>query len=263
MEEGVEAAKQYIDELEEKENSLYPDMSDSFVYFKSTLRAILRQPRLRTFFSCIQFYLPWRRYNKPGRTPLAEKIPWMAFGAIAFLKKNCRPEMHVFEYGSGGSTLFWASRVNSVVSVEHDREWFQKLRPQLSSAENTHVRYLLAEPDDDPAFDNKSYRIPGDYISHDQHYNGKNFERYAATIDRYAERSFDVIVVDGRARPSCIKHAISRLKKGGLLVVDNTERDFYLSPFNWDKAYWTERRFLGPVPFSRPFFETAIFTKLF
>lgn len=171
--------------------------------------------------------------------------------------------MHVFEYGSGGSTLFWASRVSSVISVEHDRDWYQKLRPQLSSVEDTHVLYLLAEPDPDPAFDKKSYLVPDDYISHDQHYVGKFFERYARTIDMYAEGYFDIIVVDGRARPSCIKHAISRLKKGGLLVVDNTERDFYLSPFNWDKAHWVVRRFLGPVPFSRPFFETTIFTKLF
>jgi hypothetical protein len=35
--------------------------------------------------------------------------------------------MSIFEYGSGGSTTWWANLVSQVVSVEHDREWFQKL----------------------------------------------------------------------------------------------------------------------------------------
>ena len=238
-------------------------MRHTFTYLKSTIKAILYRPQLRTLFSSIRFYPQWRKYNQPGRNPVAEKLPWMVFSAIAYLKKRSRPGMRVFEYGSGGSTLFWAARVASVVSVEHDRAWYEKLRPQLRTSENAHVTYLLAEPEPDPSFGKMSYRDPHDYISHDQHYDGKNFERYAKTIDRYPEAYFDVIVVDGRARPSCIKHAIPKLKKGGLLVVDDTEREFYLRPFNWDKPHWITKRFAGPGPFFREFCETSIFTKLF
>jgi hypothetical protein len=36
--------------------------------------------------------------------------PWMPFDVIEFLGEQLRIGTHVFEYGSGGSTLFWVSR---------------------------------------------------------------------------------------------------------------------------------------------------------
>lgn len=233
-------------------------MNPILPYLKSTAKAFIDCPRLGNFYDCIRYFPQWKKYNQPGRSPLTEKIPWMAFGAIRFLEKKLRPEMRLFEFGSGGSTFFWTSRVGSVVSVEHDRHWYAMVQQQLPG---TGVEFLLVEPEPDAGFAQKTYRNPDDYISHDQHYDGLNFERYAKTIDRYARDYFDVIVVDGRARPSCIRHAIPHLRPGGLLVIDDTYRDFYLTPFSWDKRQWTAKRFLGPVPFDRPFFETTIFRK--
>ncbi|HWB92665.1 MAG TPA: hypothetical protein VG605_12465 [Puia sp.] len=229
-----------------------------FPYLKATAKAFLAHPRLGTVYDCLHYFPQWKKYNEPGRTSLTEKIPWMNFGAIRFLEKRLRPEMRLFEFGSGGSTLFWASRVGSVVSVEHDRQWYESVRHQLP---DTGVEFLLAEPEADPDFARKNFRDPDDYVSHDLHYEGMNFARYARTIDRYPEAFFDIIVVDGRARPACIKHAIPRLKTGGLMVIDDTYRDFYLAPFVWDKRHWAARRFVGPIPFGRPFFETTILLK--
>src|SRR4051812_14883663 len=52
------------------------------------------------------------------RTPLDLEIPWFSYAAIDFLDAALRTNMTVFEYGSGGSTLFFAKRAKSVFTVE-------------------------------------------------------------------------------------------------------------------------------------------------
>jgi predicted O-methyltransferase YrrM len=55
--------------------------------------------------------------------------------------------MRVFEYGSGGSTLFFGERAKVLVSVEHDREWYKVLKQHLEKRGLRNVEYLLAEPE--------------------------------------------------------------------------------------------------------------------
>lgn len=35
--------------------------------------------------------------------------------------------MKIFEYGSGNSTLWWSEKVDSIISVEHDKQCFEKV----------------------------------------------------------------------------------------------------------------------------------------
>jgi len=226
-------------------------MKDTITYTKLTLRGFLRRPGLPTLLHSLRYYSAWRTSLVPGRNSVKDQLPWMAFSAIAFLKKIIRPDMQVFEYGSGGSTLFWAARVQQVISIEHDKKWFDRMQQELNSRQQTHVTYLLREAQNDPDFQKKDYRNPNDYISIDDNYKGKNFESYVKTLDQYPDASFDIIVVDGRARPSCIQHSLDKLKKGGYLIVDNAERDYYLAPFRFDSKEWHIRTFGGPVPYVR------------
>jgi hypothetical protein len=55
-----------------------------------------------------------------------------------------------------------------------------------------------------------------------------NYKNYASLIDYYPDEYFDIVLVDGRSRPACIKHAAPKLKKGGLMVLDNADRSYYL-----------------------------------
>ena len=41
------------------------------------------------------------------------------------------------------------------------------------------------------------------------------------------DESVDFVLVDGRARTECAYYSISKLKKGGLFILDNSERDRY------------------------------------
>jgi hypothetical protein len=237
--------------------------NDAITYLKKSMKSLLRRPSLRTAVADLRHFSDWKKYLDPGKNSVSEEMPWITFGAIDHLNTVIRSDMNVFEYGSGGSTLFWASRVKTIVSVEHDKGWFEKMQAALPAAQSDRIRYLLAEPQKDPAFNSKSFENPDDYISDDPHYHGMNFEAYAKKIDAWPDGHFDVIVVDGRARPSCIKHAIPKLKRNGWLLIDNSDRLYYLKPFDLKRPEWKEFRFEGPVPFMKEFSRTTLFQKCY
>jgi len=91
-------------------------MSDIFIYIKMSVKTFLKHPGFKTIYSSIKYYPAWRKYLS-GQNKAHEKTLWITFGATDFLKKIANDKMRVFEYGSGGSTLFWSERVNHVISV--------------------------------------------------------------------------------------------------------------------------------------------------
>ena len=233
--------------------------NDKMIYLKRSIKTLFKHSNVLSIFSLVKYFPEWRRYMAPGRNSIADKIPWITFSGIDFLKKISHSEMHIFEYGSGGSTSFWASRVKHITSVEHNRSWFEKIKMELAEQQITNVDYILSEPYSIPDFEKKQFQVATDYISSDENYKGKGFEAYVKAIDNFPEEHFDVIIVDGRARPSCILHSLKKLKKAGYLVVDNSERQYYLSGF--DFTNWKSLNFFGPVPYSYNFSKTSIFQK--
>ena len=110
-----------------------------------------------------------------GRTPLDLELPWFSYAAIDFLKEFLKPEMTVCEYGSGGSTLFFARRVKSVFSIEDNREWFERVTQRLRELQIKNVQVRLCT------------------------FNFKNpvgFE-HSAYLHAMPDDHFDVIVIDG------------------------------------------------------------------
>lgn len=77
------------------------------------------------------FYNRWKHAIRPA-VLMTERMPWISFpGPIDLLSKTLGPADGVFEYGGGGSTLFWIDRVAEVVTVEHDAEWFNALKDRM------------------------------------------------------------------------------------------------------------------------------------
>jgi hypothetical protein len=64
--------------------------------------------------------------------PIHSGLPWFTFGAIDFLNTYIRPYHTVFEYGCGGSTIFFAARAASIECVEHNRAWATSVSPELA-----------------------------------------------------------------------------------------------------------------------------------
>jgi len=160
---------------------------------------------------------------------MGEPIPWITYPAIEFIRKRVQPKMSVFEYGSGGSTAWWASLVSQVVSVEHDREWFQKL--------------ITKKP------------ANVELIQIDLIYGGE----YSKKIAYYKNR-FDIVVVDGRDRVNCIRNCLGALTESGVVILDNSDRSQYAEAV----AYLFEHgfrklEFIGFCPTVNLKSETSIF----
>ena len=235
--------------------------------FKKYLKIINEQTKVfPNKFSKIQtlrYYFRWKKSLRANNNPLNDESPWINFPAIDFLQKIANPTMKVFEYGSGGSTLFWARRVDKVYSIEHDKKWTEKVKEQLIKKNINNVSILHVPPVVDPASTNRKIENPNDYISDDESFHGYNFEDYVKTIDNYSENYFDVVIVDGRARPSCLLNARTKIKAGGYLLIDNTERNYYLQntlPVLKDEK-WEQHDFYGPLPYLNHFCRTTIFRK--
>jgi len=153
--------------------------------------------------------------------------PWLTFDAIDQLRARMKDGLRIFEYGSGGSTLFWLQWRVALCSIEHDPEWYALVKARLPQGASVDYRLVVPEPSDDRNF-GADPADPHAYVSRDERSRGRTFRRYASQIDEFPDAHFDLVLVDGRARPSCIRHAAPKVKRGGVLVLDNADRDYYV-----------------------------------
>ena len=77
------------------------------------------------------------------------------------------------------------------------------------------------------------------------------------TIDEYPDASFDLVLVDGRARLSCLSHTVRKIRTGGYLVLDDCERTNYTKAISLLDRY-PHRVFCGLMPYHTPFSHTYI-----
>lgn len=127
-------------------------------------------------------------HNKP--------IPWFTYSCVDFLQDRIQPNQHIFEFGSGNSTRYFAQRCAEIISVEHDKNWYEggiKNKPETAT-----ILYCPLDED-------------GEYCRAAIH-SGKQFE---------------IIIVDGRDRVNCCKQSIPALKKNGVMIIDDSEREKY------------------------------------
>lgn len=194
------------------------------------VRGFIRQP------DAIKYAPIWVRSMLPWHTTLRDQVPFLPFPARIWLESYLKPEMSVFEWGSGGSTLFFAKRVKALVSVEHDKGWYNRLSSALTNQGISNCRYILHEPQvisdtESPSAGNIAY------MSTLNEYQGVSFGNYVKAIDEYPDGTFDLIIIDGRSRIACISHALSKVRPGGCLMLDNSERDTYEEAFSILSAY--------------------------
>ncbi len=123
-------------------------------------------------------------------------IPWVTYSFIDFIKERIKKQHTVFEFGSGNSTFFYAKYAGIVVSVEHDKEWYDKI--VKDKPENSEMIFC-------------ELVRGGDYCH----------------MPAKLEEKFDIIIVDGRDRVNCCKQAVDALTPEGVVVLDDSEREFY------------------------------------
>jgi SAM-dependent methyltransferase len=178
---------------------------------------------------------------------LTRPSPWFAFDAIDLLRRRLRPGLRIFEYGCGGSTLFWLeSRPSSLVSIEHDEGWFREMNTALGDSAVVDLRLVPPEPE--PEATNADPASPDAYRSSSPDFPAVSFRRYASQIDAFPDGHFDIVAIDGRARPSCIKHAHAKVRPGGLLVIDDADRGHYFARTRPFLEGYAMTRFDGVFP---------------
>jgi len=211
----------------------------------------------RTFNIGIFRYLPdyIADNSKNNFSHLNESKPWITYSSFNILLKILKPEMKVFEYGSGGSTLFYSSRVAEVISVEHDKNWFTAMKQELANREITNVKLNLCEPKKI----NTSDKAPVYGTVYGRGWEDYDFKSYVTKIDEYPDAHFDILVIDGRARPYCLQHGLKKIKPGGFLVYDNLDRLSYKDDFYSKILPWKIHDAYGPVIGYTSFTNTHIY----
>ncbi|MBX7093443.1 MAG: hypothetical protein K1X56_01895 [Flavobacteriales bacterium] len=207
-----------------------------------------------------RYYKRWKKSQVSNS--MKDEMPWISLRAVDFLEKNIRSDFKVFEYGGGGSTLYWSTRVAEVVTVEHDAEWFKHLETSMQSRKNVKWNGCFVGPQTGDLSPNPDPADPDLFSSDDLASKGKNYKDYVLTVDNYPNEYFDVVLIDGRSRASCLKYAFPKLKRGGWLILDNAERIYY-TDLNTEIVNQMEMVVGGMCPglFSVDFSETRIYRK--
>lgn len=162
--------------------------------------------------------------------------PWLSPAATLFFEKWLHKDQFMAEFGSGLSTVFFAKRVKEIVSIEHYDPWYEKVVDIFKNENITNIDYRLIKEDKNITTDEEIMKEIAPF--NPSFLVKSSFKDYYSALSDKPDEHFDVILVDGRARPECVFSALDKLKSGGLMVLDNSERDRYKVVFDllkkWD-----------------------------
>ena len=176
-------------------------------------------------FDLWRFNKIWYFDNILKKEPLVAGYPWMNYSSILFLESIIRPGFNVFEFGSGGSSVFFLRKKVNLISVEHVKEWVDKLNECVSLKLRKNWKLISVQE-----------KIMGDFPERD----------YVNPLDDLENNSQDLISVDGRNRVCCVKRAVIKVKPGGYLLLDNSDREQYEEAHHYMKAMnWEIFNFSG------------------
>lgn len=174
-------------------------------------------------------------YDLPRMVELGR--PWWVYEAAQEVELflHAHPKARAFEFGAGASTVWLASRVAELHSVEHDLDFAEHLSEYVEPFPHVYLHAV-------PAGTRTSTSLA---LSGRDGYESADFDVYVSTIDDVGGQ-FDLIVIDGRARAACLEASIDRLAPGGIVVFDNSNRSRYRDAI--ERSGLIERRITGWCP---------------
>lgn len=141
------------------------------------------------------------KQKKIDRVDSLYPVPWWTKKAIKFLEDflKKKPDAKVLEFGSGGSTLWLSKLTKHLVSIEHNIEWYDQVGFNLSQGDSVYNPVDL-----------RLLSLP-----------------YDTVCQEFADEFFDLIIVDGRNRVRCLEASLRMVKRGGILMLDDAQREYY------------------------------------
>jgi len=142
-----------------------------------------------------------------------EPIPWLTYPFIDFIQDRLNKDLSIFEFGAGNSSIYFAKKSKSVISVEHSPEWYKIIKSNDKyKYENLDIR-LVEIPDE---MKEKGYHTMAFTNTENEYvYSLKN-----------TGKKYNVVVVDGLFRNSCIMHSLDSLTDDGIIFLDNTSKHY-------------------------------------
>jgi hypothetical protein len=142
-----------------------------------------------------------------GKEPIDYELPWYSFKAIDFLDEYTNKNMTVFEFGGGGSTLFFARRAGSVYCAESSHEWAGKITSRLKGNEISNVQVET---------------MPFDLTSLESF-------KSSAYLNSVKSHKSNIYIIDGyeesiEMRPTCFELVEKIVVEGDIIVLDDSWR---------------------------------------
>lgn len=121
--------------------------------------------------------------------------PWWTFRIKKRIAQLLGPGTNAVEFGSGQSTLWLGARVGRLLSIEENADWAARVKTSLARAGLGNVVHELRPPE--------SY----------------------ADLSAVPDGSVDFCVIDGYARGRCAAAVLPKMKDGGWVYLDNSDKD--------------------------------------
>jgi len=132
------------------------------------------------------------------------------------IEKYITPNTIMLEWGSGGSTSHFGKLVKELYSIEHDFNWYNKVKKD--KGDNVTLTYVPTNGIYNPTIPTKD----------------EQFEDYINYVDRI-NKKYDLVFIDGRARVACSEKIIPYLNENAVVFI----HDFWAreplrnGPFDW------------------------------
>lgn len=165
----------------------------------------------QSYKSIVNIHYLKKRFNPRFFLGLVKKLyiesknkntPWLTPEANNLLKQWIRSSDFILKFGSGASTIWFSKFAKKIIIIEHDKKWYT-ITKNLTNKKHSNVELFFAPT--------------------------KN--EYLRTIKYIPDNPVDVCLIDGQWRYDCLLGSFSKVKSGGLVVLDNAET---LLPLSWD-----------------------------
>lgn len=122
-------------------------------------------------------------------------LPMISFTAARHISRRLQPDSRVIEFGSGMSTPWLAVRCGWMISIEDNPVWYPHVSSLLSKRKIHNVHYEM--------------RDKGNYTD----------------LSDLPDGSLDFALVDGTDRTGCIVAVARKIRPGGWIYLDNSDKD--------------------------------------